>query len=103
MTKKTKDESAYSRGHSLGYSLGYAAGRRRAHREAASVASPDHPIAPPPSPVEASVMSAGFDVPGGCRVTLQFPLDATAEDLECFQEMLPFYLDLYRRRLAGKT
>lgn len=96
--KKTEAEAIYSRA----YGLGYAAGRKRADL-AAELARPAAAPAPSPAPAPqiATTVSAGFDMPGGRRITVQFPPDATADELDFFEEALAQYLALFRRRLAA--
>lgn len=84
-SEKSSERVVYNRA----YSAGYAAGRRRVDNVAQFAA-----------PVEVATVSAQFYTPGGRRIALQLPNDVTADDLDFFDEALPQYLALYRKRLA---
>lgn len=51
-------------------------------------------------PLVPTTISAGFDTPTGRRITLQLPKDVSAEDLDYFDEVLPLYLALLRKRIS---
>lgn len=86
MRKRTTEQEA---AHRLGYAAGYAAGRRARPRAAQS-------------PTVTTVVNAGFDTPDGRRITLSIPHEATSDDLDFLEEVLPQYLALYRRRLGER-